>query len=134
MIDDFKQDAASRMAKTITALKATMAKIRTGRANANLLDGVNIEYYGVETPIGQAASIVVEDARTLSVTPWESSIIPDIEKAIMKSELGLNPTTAGNVIRIPLPALTEETRKNYTKQAKSSVSYTNLTLPKISSV
>lgn len=128
MIDDFKHDAASRMAKTITALKATMAKIRTGRANANLLDGVNIEYYGVETPIGQAASIVVEDARTLSVTPWESSIIPDIEKAIMKSDLGLNPTTAGNVIRIPLPALTEETRKNYTKQAKAEAENSRISI------
>ena len=128
MIDDFKQDAASRMAKTITALKATMAKIRTGRANANLLDGVNIEYYGVETPIGQAASIVVEDSRTLSVTPWESSIIPDIEKAIMKSDLGLNPTTAGNVVRIPLPALTEETRKNYTKQAKAEAENSRISI------
>ena len=128
MIDDFKQDAASRMAKTIIALKATMAKIRTGRANVSLLDGVNIEYYGVETHVGQAASIVVEDARTLSVTPWESSIIPDIEKAIMKSDLGLNPTTAGNVIRIPLPALTEETRKNYTKQAKAEAEHSRISI------
>lgn len=118
MINELKKDAEERMAKAIEALGHTFNKIRTGRAHPSLLDGLSIEYYGVETPLSQVASIVVEDARTLNVTPWEKSVVPDVEKAIMKSELGLNPTTAGTVIRIPLPPLTEETRKNYGRQAK----------------
>jgi ribosome recycling factor len=119
MIDDLKKDAEQRMAKSLDALANAFNKIRTGRAHSSLLNGISVDYYGVDTPISQAASIVVEDSRTLSVTPWERSLIPEIEKAIMKSNLGLNPTTAGSVIRIPLPALTEETRKSYGKQAKS---------------
>jgi len=119
MIDDLKVDAQSRMTKSLEALAKAFNKIRTGRAHASLLNGISVDYYGVDTPLSQAASITVEDARTLSVTPWERSLVPEIEKAIMKSDLGLNPSTAGTVIRIPLPALTEETRKTYGKQAKA---------------
>ena len=119
MIDELKTEADVRMTKAIDALGNAFNKIRTGRAHPSLLDGINVDYYGVNTPLAQAASIVIEDARTLSVTPWEKSLVPTIEKAIMKSDLGLNPTTAGTVIRIPLPPLTEETRKEYTKQAKA---------------
>lgn len=118
MIDEFKQDAEQRMNKSVEALGVAFNKIRTGRAHPSLLNGLSIDYYGVDTPLSQAASISVEDSRTLSVTPWEKNLVPDIEKAILKSELGLNPTTAGSVIRIPLPPLTEETRKNYGKQAR----------------
>jgi ribosome recycling factor len=119
MIDDLKKEADVRMAKAIDALGNAFNKIRTGRAHPSLLDGLTVDYYGVITPLAQAASIVIEDARTLSVTPWEKSLVQGIEKAIMKSDLGLNPSTAGTVIRIPLPALTEETRKVYGKQAKA---------------
>ncbi|AKH70285.1 ribosome recycling factor [Spongiibacter sp. IMCC21906] len=118
MIDEFKQDAKERMEKAIDALGSNFNKIRTGRAHPSLLDGIRVNYYGSETPLGQLANIGVEDARTLTVTPWEKNIVPDVEKAIMKSDLGLNPSSAGTVIRIPMPALTEETRKGYIKQAK----------------
>ncbi|WP_369795842.1 ribosome recycling factor [Spongiibacter sp. IMCC21906] len=106
------------MEKAIDALGSNFNKIRTGRAHPSLLDGIRVNYYGSETPLGQLANIGVEDARTLTVTPWEKNIVPDVEKAIMKSDLGLNPSSAGTVIRIPMPALTEETRKGYIKQAK----------------
>jgi ribosome recycling factor len=119
MIDELKKEADVRMAKAIEALGNAFNKIRTGRAHPSLLDGLTVDYYGVITPLAQAASIVIEDARTLSVTPWEKSLVQAIEKAIMKSDLGLNPSTAGTVIRIPLPPLTEETRKVYGKQAKA---------------
>ena len=118
MIDDLKKDAETRMSKSLDALGNAFNKIRTGRAHPSLLDGISVDYYGIDTPISQAASIVIEDSRTLSVTPWERSLVPALEKAIMKSDLGLNPSSAGTVIRIPLPALTEETRKVYGKQAK----------------
>ncbi|MDC0088413.1 ribosome recycling factor [Porticoccaceae bacterium] len=119
MIDELKTEAEVRMTKALEALSNAFNKIRTGRAHPSLLDGIHVDYYGVNTPLAQAASIVIEDARTLSVTPWEKSLVPAIEKAIMKSDLGLNPATAGTVIRIPLPPLTEETRKVYRKQAKA---------------
>ncbi|WKD51214.1 ribosome recycling factor [Microbulbifer spongiae] len=118
MIEDIKQDARARMSKALDALAGTFNKIRTGRAHPSILDGIHVSYYGADTPLSQVANITVEDARTLSVTPWEKSLVPDIEKAIMKSDLGLNPSTAGVVIRIPMPALTEETRKNFIRQAK----------------
>jgi ribosome recycling factor len=118
LIEEFKQDAEQRMSRSVEALGVAFNKIRTGRAHPSLLNGISIDYYGVDTPLSQAASVSVEDSRTLSVTPWEKSLVPDIEKAILKSELGLNPSTAGAVIRIPLPPLTEETRKNYGKQAR----------------
>lgn len=118
MIDDIKQEAGKRMEKALEALGHNFNKIRTGRAHPSLLDGLKIEYYGADTPINQLANVNVEDARTLSISAWDRSSIPAIEKAIMKSDLGLNPSTAGDVIRIPMPALTEETRKGYIKQAR----------------
>ena len=118
MIEDFKKDAEQRMAKSIEALGGAFNKIRTGRAHPSLLNGLSVDYYGVDTPLNQAASVTIEDSRTLSVSPYEKSLVPEIEKAIMRSELGLNPSTAGTVIRIPLPPLTEETRLSYGKQAR----------------
>ena len=119
MIDDIKQDAQQRMEKSLEALSHNFNKIRTGRAHPSLLDGVRADYYGAETPLNQLANINVEDARTLAVTAFDKSMTPTIEKAIMKSDLGLNPATAGDVIRIPMPMLTEETRKGYIKQARA---------------
>ena len=118
MINDIKNEARERMEKSLEALTHNFNKIRTGRAHPSLLDGVRVEYYGAETPLSQMANISVEDARTLSLTPWDKSVVPQIERAIMKSDLGLNPSTAGGVIRIPMPMLTEETRKGFTRQAR----------------
>ena len=115
MIEDIKKDASTRMGKSIESLKLELSKIRTGRANISLLDHVMVDYYGSEVPIGQAATVSVEDARTLAVSPWEKAMVPTIEKAIMNSDMGLNPVTAGDVIRVPLPALTEERRKDLVK-------------------
>ncbi|MDA0892430.1 MAG: ribosome recycling factor, partial [Proteobacteria bacterium] len=119
MIDDIQSDAEERMEKSLDALAQNFNKIRTGRAHPSILDGIRIDYYGAETPLKQMASINVEDARTLAVSVFDKSITPDVEKAIMKSDLGLNPSSAGDVIRIPMPMLTEETRKGYIKQARS---------------
>jgi ribosome recycling factor len=110
MLADIKKDARVRMSKSLESLRHELAKIRTGRAHPSLLEHVHVDYYGSEVPIGQAASVTVEDARTLSVTPWDKTMVQVIEKAILKSDLGLNPATAGQVIRIPLPPLTEERR------------------------
>lgn len=118
MIDDIKKEASERMEKSLEALGHNFNKIRTGRAHPSLLDGLKVDYYGADTPINQLANINVEDARTLSISAWDRSSIPAIEKAIMKSDLGLNPSSTGEVIRIPMPALTEETRKGYIKQAR----------------
>lgn len=115
MLAKIKKDAAARMDKSIEALKAELAKIRTGRAHPSLLEHVHVDYYGSEVPISQAASVTVEDARTLVVTPWDKSMVSKIEKAIMTSDLGLNPATAGTVIRVPLPALTEQRRAELSK-------------------
>ena len=119
MIDDIQGDAEERMDKSLEALGQNFNKIRTGRAHPSILDGIRIDYYGAETPLKQMASINGEDARTLAVSVFDKSITPDVEKAIMKSDLGLNPSTAGDVIRIPMPMLTEETRKGYIKQARA---------------
>ena len=110
MLEDIKRDASIRMGKSLEALRKELAKIRTGRAHPSLLEHVHVDYYGSEVPVGQAASVTVEDARTLAVTAWDKSMVAVIEKAILTSDLGLNPTTAGTVIRIPLPPLTEERR------------------------
>ena len=118
MIKDIEIDAQERMEKSLDALGHNFNKIRTGRAHPSLLDGIRVVYYGAASPLNQVANINVEDARTLSLTAWDKSMIPDIEKAIMKSSLGLNPATAGEVIRIAMPMLTEETRKNFSKQAR----------------
>jgi len=119
MINDIREDAESRMLKSIEALNHNFNKIRTGRAHPSLLDGIRVEYYGSESPLNQVANINIEDARTLSLQVWDRSMIQVVEKAIMKSDLGLNPATAGEVIRIPMPMLTEETRKGYIKQARA---------------
>ncbi|WP_439133897.1 ribosome recycling factor [Pseudomaricurvus sp.] len=118
MIEDIKKDAQERMGKAVDALGNNFNKIRTGRAHPSILDGVTVNYYGADTPLSQVANISVLDARTLSVSPWEKQMTPEIEKAIMKSSLGLNPVTTGDLMRIPMPPLTEETRKGYIKQAR----------------
>ena len=111
MIEEIIQDADQRMNKSLEALKHEMAKVRTGRAHPSLLDHVLVSYYGSDVPLNQAANISVIDARTLGITPWDKNNVSNIEKAILNSDLGLNPVTAGEVIRVPLPALTEERRK-----------------------
>ncbi|HFQ13558.1 MAG TPA: ribosome recycling factor [Gammaproteobacteria bacterium] len=112
MIDELMKDAETRMGKSVESLKNDLSKIRTGRAHTSLLDHITVEYYGAEVPLSQVANISVSDARTLAVTPWEKQMVAPIEKAIMNSDMGLNPMTAGEVIRVPLPALTEERRKD----------------------
>ena len=102
MINEIKQDAEVSMQKAVEALGSAFGRIRTGRAHPSILDGVMVDYYGSMTPLSQVANVSVDDARTLSVTPWEKNLVPDIEKAIMKSDLGLNPSTAGTVIRLPI--------------------------------
>ncbi len=112
MLNDIKKDAAERMAKSVASLKHELTKIRTGRAHTSLLDHITVEYYGAQSPLNQVSNVGVEDARTLIVTPWDKDMVPVIEKAILNSDLGLNPATAGTVIRVPLPPLTEERRKD----------------------
>lgn len=119
MLNEFKDDAKERMQKSVDALATAFNKIRTGRAHPSILEGVRVDYYGSETPLSQVANVNIEDGRTLTVTPWEKNMVPDVEKAIMKSDLGLNPATAGSVIRVPMPPLTEETRKGFIKQARA---------------
>lgn len=115
MIEEIKKSAGERMIKSIDALKNELAKIRTGRAHSSLLDHITVDYYGSQVPLSQVANINVMDARTLSVTPWEKPMVAVVEKAIMNSDLGLNPATQGTVIRVPMPALTEERRKDLIK-------------------
>ena len=119
MINEIKQDAQERMKKTLESLSHAFAKIRTGRAHPSILDSVMVSYYGTDTPLRQIANVVAEDSRTLALTVFDKGMIQAVEKAIMTSDLGLNPATAGTTIRVPMPALTEETRKGYTKQARS---------------
>ncbi len=118
MINDVQQDALTRMNKSIESYKVELLKIRTGRAHASLLDHITVDFYGSMVPISQAANISVEDSRTLTVTAWDGSMIKAIEKAIMTSDLGLNPNSAGNVIRVPMPPLTEERRRDLVKVVK----------------
>jgi ribosome recycling factor len=118
VINELKKDAEDRMRKAVEVLGHNFNKIRTGRAHPSILDTIRVSYYGSDVPLSQVANIGVEDARTLTVSPWERNMVPDVEKAIMKSDLGLNPSTAGTVIRIPMPQLTEETRKGFIKQAR----------------
>lgn len=118
MLDELKQDAETRMGKSVESLKGDLTKIRTGRAHPSLLEHITVDYYGSEVPLSQVANINVADARTLSVTPWEKPMVAVIEKAIINSDMGLNPATAGEVIRIPLPPLTEERRKDLIRVVK----------------
>ena len=118
MIEEINLDADERMGKSLEVLHDTFGRIRTGRANPSLLDGIVVEYYGADTPLNQVASITVEDARTLVISPWEKPLIPEIEKAILKSDLGITPASTSELIRVPLPALTEENRKDLVRQAR----------------
>ncbi len=115
MIEDIKKDADARMDKSVAALRQELTKMRTGRAHTSLLDQITVDHYGTQTPLSQVANVNVEDSRTLTVSPWEKSMVQAIEKAIMTADLGLNPATAGTIIRVPLPPLTEERRKDMIK-------------------
>lgn len=115
MLNDILKDAEERMAKSVVSLKQAFSKVRTGRANASLLDHIKVDYYGSDVPLSQVANITVAEARTLTITPWEKPMVPVVEKAIMTSDLGLNPSTSGQVIRVNLPPLTEERRKDMIK-------------------
>ena len=115
MLEDIKKDAVDRMQKCVLALRNELKRLRTGRAHPSLLDHIHVDYYGNEVPLNQVANVALEDSRTLTVTPWEKQMVSVIEKAIMKSDLGLMPNSAGTVIRVPMPALTEERRRDLTK-------------------
>jgi ribosome recycling factor len=115
VIEDIKKDANERMDKSVAALRQELTKMRTGRAHTSLLDQITVDYYGTQTPLNQVANVNVEDSRTLTVSPWEKSMIQAVEKAILTADLGLNPAAAGTIIRVPLPPLTEERRKDMIK-------------------
>ena len=119
MMDELKKDAEQRMQRTLASLDGAFARIRTGRAHPSLLDGVTVDYYGTPTPLNQVANVQVEDARSLLISPWEKALVPAVEKAILKSDLGLTPSAGGDSIRLPMPPLTEENRRDLTKIAKS---------------
>ncbi len=119
MIDDVKKDAGQRMERSIEALTGEFRRLRTGRANVGLLEHLTVEYYGSQVPVNQVASVTVEDARTLAVTPWDKPMVQVVEKAIINSDLGLNPVSAGTVIRVPLPPMTEERRKELARVVRS---------------
>ncbi len=118
MIDEIRADADERMRKSVESMQAAFAKIRTGRASPSLLNSISVDYYGTDTPLNQVASINVEDARTLAISPWEKQLVPVIEKALLKSDLGITPSTSGNLIRVPMPPLTEENRRDLVKVAR----------------
>lgn len=121
MIDEIIADAEERMQKSVVSLEEAFKKIRTGRAHPSILDSMMVSYYGTDTPLGQLANVNVEEGRSLLISPWEKQLIGEIEKAILKSDLGLNPSNNGDTIRVPMPPLTEETRREYTRQAKQEV-------------
>ncbi len=121
MIDDALKNTETKMAKALDALERDLSGVRTGRASARLVDNVKVDYYGTPTPLGQIASISVPEARMIVIQPWDKSIVPSIEKAILKSDLGLNPSTQGNAIRLQIPELTEERRKELVKVVKKKV-------------
>lgn len=131
MIEELKQDAIERMEKALEALAATLGRLRTGRAHPSILEGISVEYYGSETPLRQLANIGVIDARTLTVTPYEKPLVRDIERAIINADLGLNPVSAGEVIRVPLPPLTEETRKGLIRQARAEAEHARVAIRNI---
>ncbi len=128
MVEDIKKDATQRMQKCLDALKASLVKLRTGRANTAILEHIRVDYYGNETPLSQVASVVVEDARTISISPYEKTMVGVIEKAIFASDLGLTPNTAGTTIRINLPPLTEERRRDLIKVVKSETEGTRVAI------
>ena len=128
MLEEIKQETLERMEKSISSLENSLQKIRTGRANPSLLDAIQIDYYGNMTPLSQVSNISVQDAKTLLISPWEKNLVPDIEKAIQSSDLGINPATSGDVIRVILPDLTEETRRDLIKVAKSEAENSKIAL------
>lgn len=131
MIDDIKKDATIRMGKSVEALVHDLARVRTGRAHPSLLDHVRVSYYGSDVPLSQVANVNVEDARTLSITPWEQPMVAAVEKAILNSDLGLNPNSAGNVIRVPLPPLTEERRKDLIRVVRQEAEQSRISIRNI---
>ncbi|MBI4695451.1 MAG: ribosome recycling factor [Gammaproteobacteria bacterium] len=131
MIRDIIKDAQQRMDKSIEAFKLELAKIRTGRAHPSLLDHVSVDYYGTPTPITRAANVVVEDARTLTISAWDKAMVNIIERAILESDLGLNPNTAGTVIRVPIPPLTEQRRKDLVKVIKAEAEHARVAVRNI---
>lgn len=131
MINEIVTDAEERMQKSIISLEDALKKIRTGRAHPSILDSVMVSYYGSDTPLNQLANVNVEDGRSLIISPWEKPLIGEIEKAIMKSDLGLNPSNNGDTIRVPMPPLTEETRKEYTKHAKREAEHARVAIRNI---
>lgn len=128
MIEEFKADAAERMDKALEALAVTLGRLRTGRAHPSVLDGILVEYYGNATPLRQVANVAVADARMLTITPFDKGLVRDIERAIINSDLGLNPASAGEVIRVPMPPLTEETRKGLIRQARQEAEHTRVSI------
>ena len=122
------KELTEKMEKSVTALKNAFNKIRTGRANPAILDDINVDYYGNPTPINQTSNISVEEGRSLVISPWDKTLIPEIEKAILSSDLGLNPSTSGDLIRVTMPALTEETRQDYIKQARAEAENSRISI------
>ena len=131
MLDEINQETNQRMQKSIDAFSSNLRKIRTGRATPDILDSVQVDYYGNETPLNQLANVSVEDSQTLAISPWEQKFIPEIEQAILKSNLGLNPITSGSIIRVPLPHLTEERRIELTKQVRHEEELAKLSMRNI---
>lgn len=130
-MNDLIKNTSDRMQKSITALIDAFKKIRTGRANPSILDDVKVDYYGNLTPINQTSNITVEEGRSLAISPWDKSLIPEIEKAIMGADLGLNPSTSGDLIRVNMPVLTEETRQQYIKQARAEAENARISIRNI---
>jgi ribosome recycling factor len=130
-MNDLINNTSDRMQKSITALIDAFKKIRTGRANPSILDDVKVDYYGNLTPINQTSNITVEEGRSLAISPWDKSLIPEIEKAIMGADLGLNPSTSGDLIRVNMPVLTEETRQQYIKQARAEAENARISIRNI---
>jgi ribosome recycling factor len=131
MLNEIREDAKTRMQKSFENLEANFAKIRTGRAHPSILDSITVDYYGSQVPISQVANINIEDSRTLTVQPWEQPMVAVVEKAIMISDLGINPVTVGNMMRIPMPALTEERRKDFIKVARSDAEHARVAIRNI---
>tara|TARA_B100001094_G_scaffold66408_1_gene62557 strand:- start:1959 stop:2513 length:555 start_codon:yes stop_codon:yes gene_type:complete len=125
------KEVSDKMDKSVSALKNAFNKIRTGRANPSLLDGIKVDYYGNLTPINQTSNISVEDGRSLVISPWDKNLIPEIEKAILSSDLGLNPSTSSDLIRLTMPSLTEETRQDYIKQARAEAENSRVSIRNI---
>ena len=130
-MENLINDVTQRMDKSLSALRSAFNKIRTGRANPAILDDVNVDYYGNMTPINQTSNISIEEGRSIVISPWDKNLIPEIEKAILNSDLGLNPSTSGDLIRMTMPALTEETRQDYIKQARAEAENSRVSIRNI---